>query len=199
MAQRKSICNKFYMDANGVRSNSATVETTIIGFDLLDKTGAKDKDDKHIVEETLTYPLESFAACSVQAQAMGLMQKIGDAYAGKGDEASEIIATMAERLQAGDWVVVGKGGVGPLPSMLLEAIVRVVVAAGGEDTPELRIGVRASIEEDADKQAALADPAIRAAYETIRAERAQEKAAKAVEKANEADGQDSFASAFING
>ena len=118
----------------------------------------------------------------------GLSQKIGDAAAGKkGDEAYEACMTVVERIQAGDWAKPSEGGEGARPSMVVEAIMRALTAAGkSPDKAKVEEKYAGKDSEEA-RKVALSNPQVKAAYETIRAERAAEKAKKAVEAAN-ADG-----------
>lgn len=197
MATRKAIANKFYVDSNGDKKNTAPEDTVEIGFDVYDPSGAKDAEDRPVVVKTITAKLKDFPkSILTQSMAMGLLQKIGDAYAGKADEATEIIETMIERLMEGDWVLTGKGGVGPQPSMLLDAIIQVLASKGVAETDELRAKVKESIKTSEQKQEALNNPEVKAAFEQLKAAKAAERAAEAAKAAAEATGENTFLQGF---
>lgn len=123
-------------------------------------------------------------AIKAQAICHGLLQKIGDTAAGKsGDEAYEAIHSMIERIKAGEW---NKGGdAGPRPTLVAEAVMRVASQGGTTFDREAVIAKYTGKDGEAARKKALANPAVRAAYEALRAEAAAARAAKMAEKAKE--------------
>jgi len=133
-----------------------------------------------------------------QAALHGLLQKVGDAAAGEGDDpekAFESCMAVFERLGMGDWKKATEKGEGARPTMVIEAVFRalqkqgkqvelsaVQTAFGGEDGEEKR-------------KAILKDPRVKLEYEDLRAEAAakrREKIAKEAEAAG-SGGLDSLA------
>ena len=110
----------------------------------------------------------------------GLSQKLGDSYAGAEsvDEAIERCTTIAERLQQGEWIK-PRESAGPRPSMVVDAVVAALVANGEEVDDTRRAAIAEKTKGKEGRERALANPAIRAQYETIRATRAAKRAAKA--------------------
>lgn len=112
----------------------------------------------------------------------GLEQKLIDAAAGKdGDEAFESIMAVKERLEAGEWTK-AREGAGPQPTLVAEAVMRFADSVG-------KAYVRADViakytgKEAADlRKAALQNPAVRIAYDEIRAEQAAKRLAAQKEK-----------------
>lgn len=179
---------KFYFNADGIEQHSAQPDSIGFGFHLFDPSGAKGEDDKPLVIETIRRKAADYPAVIQNcAMLMGFLQKIGDSYSGTDVDASEAVATMDERLMDSEWIMGGKGGLGPQPSMLLDAVMSVLVQSGVEDTPEKRAEVKKAIATPEQKKAALNTPNIKAAYEQLKAAKAAEKAAKAAEAANAAD------------
>ena len=156
--------------------------------------------------DNVTLSLSDFAAINDKLALHGLSQKIGDSYAAaKGTPAAdrhESFMAMVERLKAGDWVVEGKSA-GPRPSMVVEAVMAFLVANGkikapdtkGHD-PEAWEAKRKSVTEMVKgdgREKALANAAIKAQYERLRAEAAAARAAKATESAAEVEDADAEA------
>ena len=195
MATRASITNKFYLDAAGERTNSPTDAVAQLGFEFY--TGEKDADGKNIVGTTTMIDLSSFSenVCR-QAMAHGFAQKIGDEYAGKGDQAEEIVDTMVERLQGGEWNTPRGAGSGPRPSMVFDAVIAVLTANGVDITDELRAEVLASLATDGARKSALEDASVRAEYEGLRAKAAADRAKAAADAAKKATDGPSFLDAF---
>lgn len=114
----------------------------------------------------------------------GLAQKIGDAAAGKkGDEAHEASLTVYERIMGGEWAKPSEKGEGTRPSMIIAAIVRAFTKAGKTfDLEALKAKFTGEGSEELRKKA-LEIPQVKAEYETMKAEAAMERAAKAAEAA----------------
>jgi len=185
MATRKAISNKFYLDAEGNRSNSPTADSVIVGFEFY--TGERDEDDKNIVGSTQTIDTRELQDGSrVQAMCHGIGQKVGDEWSGKGDQAEEICLTMFERLTAGEWNMPKGAGAGPRPSMVLDAVIAVLVANGVDDSEDLRKEVGEKLGEEGARKAALGDPAINAEFLKLKALSAAARANKAAAKAADA-------------
>jgi hypothetical protein len=138
--------------------------------------------------ETATIDVASLSD-EIRAQAIchGLLQKIGDAAAGKsGDEAAEAVLAVVERLRAGDWTI--KGEAGPRPTLVAEAVMAVCDADGVAYDRAAVIAKYTGKDGEPARKKALANPAVRAAYEAKRAEAAVARAAKMAEKAKGATG-----------
>ena len=110
-----------------------------------------------------------------QAALHGLLQKIGDAAAGHGDNpdaAFEACMSVFERLQLGDWKKPAEKGEGARPTMVFEAIIRAFAKMGKEVTLD---AVRANFGgEDGEekRKAILKDPRVKLEYEDLKAEAA---------------------------
>jgi hypothetical protein len=117
----------------------------------------------------------------------GLEQKLGDAAAGKsGDEAFEAVMAVYERLIAGDWAK-AREAAGPRPSMVAQAVINAKVAAGQTVDEKATLAKYTGADSAEARKMALANPAVRAAYEALRLEAAQKRAAEAQAKAGGAD------------
>lgn len=117
----------------------------------------------------------------------GLEQKLGDAAAGKqGDEAFDGVMAVYERLIAGDWAK-AREAAGPRPSMVAQAVINAKKAAG-QAVDEAATLAKYTGKDSADaRKNALANPAVKAAYEALRLEAATKRAAEAQAKAGGAD------------
>lgn len=119
----------------------------------------------------------------------GANHKIGDTFAGKTpQEGHERAATMAERLLAGEWAK-ERESAGPRPSMVVDAVVAVLVAAGQEVDDKRRAGIVKKTSGKEARERTLANPKYKAAYEELKAKAAADraKAAKAAAKESDAD------------
>ena len=116
----------------------------------------------------------------------GLSQKLGDSYAGAADlaEAVEKCETIAERLAGGEWVK-PREGAGPRPSLVVNAVVAALEAAGQEVDDARRETIKARVAGKEGRERALDNPVIRAEYERMRAESAAARAAAAAAKAGD--------------
>lgn len=115
----------------------------------------------------------------------GLSQKIGDVWAGsKGniDDAIEGADSMNEQLVSGVWTERAEG-VGPQPTLVVEAIVRALIAKGETVDDARKLSILEKCKDKATRDGALKDPAIAAQYATIQAERAAARAKAAAEAA----------------
>ena len=110
----------------------------------------------------------------------GLSQKGGDSYAGAKtvDEAEERCETIIERLKEGEWIK-PRESAGPRPSMVIDAVVAALEAQGESVDDTRRATIAVTVKGKEGRERALENPLIRAQYETIRATRAAERAAKA--------------------
>jgi len=142
-------------------------------------------DESHDVKLS-DFPQNVLDACAWH----GLSQKLGDSYASAKtpEDAVESFETLYERLTGGEWVKAREGG-GPRPSMVVDAIVAALVDAGEEVDDTRRAGIVEKVKTKEGRAAALANPAIKAQYEAVRAEaaKAKAKAAKDAAKTSESD------------
>jgi hypothetical protein len=142
--------------------------------------------------ETLELPGVGDLPGAIQAACFwhGLTAKVGDRFAsakGDAEAAYDAAAAMVERLVAGEWVKEGEGA-GPRITLLVEAIVA-AKAAAGQDADEAAIAAKLKDNKEL-RDGALANPAIKAEYEKIRAARAAAKAKEAAKAAKDADAGD---------
>lgn len=165
-------CKKTYKNGEGEISSHASADVISLSFAFTDGPTSE------IVLSDLSADVLKAAA------AHGLSQKLGDSYAGKdGDEAVEAFGTVLEQLKGGEWIKVGEG-VGTRPSMVADAI-KAALEASGETVDEDRYKlIVEKVKGNDARKAALANAAISAQYERIKAERAVERASKAEEKAS---------------
>lgn len=154
---------------------------------VLDKDYAKDFSSVTIklleLGEVITIDVASLPD-NIRAQAIchGLLQKIGDTAAGKsGDEAAEAVMSITERIRAGDWNVVGDAG--PRPTLVAEAVMKVATADGVTFDRDAVIAKYTGKDGEPARKKALGNPAVKAAYEALRAEAAVARAAAMAEKA----------------
>jgi len=123
---------------------------------------------------------------NVQAAAFwhGISQKLGDSYAGAEsvDEAIESIETLLERLGADDWVK-AREAAGPRPTMVVDAVVAALIAAGQKVDDARRAKIAEKLKTNDARQAALKDARVSAEYEKLRAAKAAERAKAAADKA----------------
>lgn len=127
-----------------------------------------------------------FGSVAMMALLHGINQKIGDAASGaKGDAdaAYESCLTTAEQVMSGEWNKKREAGEGTRPSLVVEAVIRVKEEAGMEVDRAATIAKYTGKDAEATRKAALANPKVKAAYEAIRAEAAQKRAADAAAKA----------------
>ncbi len=79
------------------------------------------------------------------------------------------------------------GGEGERPSMVVDAVAAALVAAGEEVDDDRRKAIHEKVKTKEGRKAALANPAINAQYEAVRAAKAKEKADAAKKSAKAAD------------
>lgn len=162
--------------------------------------------------DNVTLNLSDFEPIHAQLALHGLSQKVGDSYAAaKGTPASdrhESFLAMVERLKSGDWVAEGKSA-GPRPSMVAMAVMAFLADNGVVVNPATLPKKATDEEREAAQTAwdakhadviekvkgegrekALANAAIKAQYERLRAEAAAARAAKATEAAGEVENAD---------
>lgn len=168
------VCEKVYVDSEGKETRSATATAERLEFRF-------SNGETHAVE--LMEHNEEIRTCLGW---FGISEKYGNAYAGsKGnvDDAEERFLSMQEQLTGGIWVERAEG-VGPMPTLVVDAIAAAIEATGR--TPD-RDSIREKVKDKGVRTGALKDPRIRAEYEKLRAERAAVKAARAVKNAEGAE------------
>lgn len=167
MAEAKAKKSYFLVDGTEVRSATPDAVRLTFAFANGDKL---DVDPSKLNDEV--------RKC---AMFHGLAQKIGDSYAGSKtpDEASEEASALWERLEAGEWIA-EREAAGPRISLILAAIVRARADAGKPFT-DAEVAERTErLKTDKPyRESVMANAAVKAAYATIQAERAAEKAKKA--------------------
>ena len=164
---REKICTKVYINVDGSEAVHASPEAASLEFRF--ESG-----------ETIVVELGTIAENCVRAATWhGLSQKLGDTYAGKdASDAAEEVQTLLERLQSGDWVK-AREGAGPRPTLVSAAIVAALEAEGQTVDQAREKAIHEKVNDPASRKSALANKKISAHYERIKAELAQEKAAKA--------------------
>lgn len=177
---KNKIAKKVYMQSDGSESSHATAETVSLEFRFADG-------------ETIPVTRDDIGdGCQTAAFWHGLSQKLGDSYAGtanptearEGNDKRQGLFTVLELLKLNDWVRPGTGG-GPRPSMLIDAILAAIEAAGKDVTDEIRENVRGMVKTPEDRKKALLNPQVSAQYERVRADRAASKAEAAQKSADE--------------
>lgn len=171
----KKIMDKDYNESDGTFSIKFPDGQSIIGN--VEKLGGKPADGGYMVP---------FGSVAMMALLHGINQKIGDAASGaKGDAdaAYEACLTTAEQVMSGEWNKKREGGEGTRPSLVVEAVLRVKQEAGLPVNREETIAKYTGKDAEATRKAALANPKVKAAYEAIRLEAQQRRAAEAAKKA----------------
>ena len=130
------------------------------------------------------------ASPEIQARLMahGTSQKLGDSFAGvKGDidKGIENAQTVVERLQSGEWVR-ARESAGPRPSMVVDAVIAALIDDGQTVDDERRASITAKVRTSEGRETAMRNPAIKAQYETLRANAAAERAKAAKARAKTA-------------
>lgn len=128
--------------------------------------------------------IDSLDAATVRRAALhGLVQKFGDAAAGKsGDEAYDAVMAVIERTKAGEWSK-ARESAGPRPTLVAQAVMRVLSAAGKAFEESAVIAKYTGKDGEAARKHALSMAPVQAAFKTIQAELAAARAAKAAEAA----------------
>lgn len=193
-------CKKVYIDKDGNEHNHAASAThnavDIVALEFRFSDGEVRR------VEAAHYDAETNAAFAW----FGRSEKLGNSYADsekKGKEPIELFDTLNENLRGGMWVNRGESGGETAPGILVDAVLSALEKAG---TPGDRAKVEARLSPRNDdgsldkaaaktaRQGALANAAIKAEYEAVKAARAAERAKKA--KAD-AKGADTDLSAFV--
>ena len=173
------VCQKGYIMPNGETSRSTHPEAVALGF-------------KFGNGKTETVELGKFPAdIELQLNWFGRSEKFGNFYAGaKGDadKAHEMFLTGRENLANGEWSERG-GGEGERPSMVVDAVVAALEAAGETVDEGRKATIHEKVKTKEGRKAALANPAINAEYERVRAAKAKAKA-DAAKKAAKEEGAD---------
>ena len=176
MVEKTSVCKKTYFDKDGEGTRSATADSVELQFNFANGNAHTVKLDDH--PDTIKTCLGWF----------GISEKYGNAYAGaKGDAdtAEEAFLSMQEQLQGGTWVE--KAEVGPRPSLIADAIIAALNAAGQTVDDARAASIREKVKDKATRDGALKDPVIKAQYEAIKAARAAERAKAAAKAAKGAE------------
>lgn len=176
MAERVNVATKVFIDGDGNESRHASPAATVLRFAFTNGVS-------HDVSlSDLPDNVRDAAAWH------GISQKLGDSYAsakGDADEAVESFETLIERLKEGEWVKAREGGA--RPSLVRDAVAALLVAKG-EEVDEARLkAIAEKIKGKENREAALANPAIKAEYEKLKAKAAADRAKKAAEAAKGAD------------
>ena len=142
-------------------------EGTVATFDFSNGT-ALTLDIKDVVDNIRT-----------QLAGHGVLQKVGDSYAGAEtvEEAIAAAQRVIEQLLAGEWRQAREGGGAPRVTMLAEALSRVMKARNRDVSIEEAREVIADMDDDT-KAAVRKDPAIQVEMNKIKLERAEQAAAK---------------------
>ena len=163
--KRVGVCAKAYVMADGTRSRSADPEAVALEFAFANGS-------TEIVELGMfPVPIE------LQLAWFGRSEKFGNFYAGaKGDpeKAHEMFLTGKENLANGEWSERG-GGEGERPSMVVDAVVAALEAAGEIVDEARKATIHEKVKTKEGRKAALANPAINAEYERVRAAKAKAK------------------------
>ena len=173
--KKQTVCKKVYVAADGNETRSASHEAVELQFQFGNGHThiVKLADHQTEIRDCLTW--------------FGISEKYGNSYAGaKGDagDAEDKFLSMQEQLRGGTWV--DKAEAGPRPSLIADAIIAALVAAG-EKVDEGRAGtIRDKVKDKDTREGALNDPVIKAQYEAIKAARA---AARAKDAAKAAKGE----------
>ena len=163
--KKVGVCAKAYVMRDDTKSRSAHEDAVALQFEF-----ANGKTE--IVE------LDKFPdAIEARLDWFGRSEKFGNLYAGaKGDadKAHEMFLTGFENLANGEWSERG-GGEGERPSMVVDAVVAALEAAGEEVSDERKTSIHEKVKTKEGRKAALANPAINAEYERVRAAKAKAK------------------------
>lgn len=180
MADRKSVAKRAYVMPDGEKQRSASKDAEALTFEF--------SNGHELTVHLADFPEE----VQVCAAWHGLNQKIGDAFAGAKGDADEAVSDaedMISALKSGRWVA-EREKAGPRVGMVAQAIYNAKTNAGMEaDLDSITEKLQSN---DEARKAALNDPRIKAEYEALKAEAAQERAKKAAEKAAEAEGEESL-------
>lgn len=189
MATKRKIATVVYVDESGeVKSKlDGDFAPAAIRWNF-HPTGTMAGTENPEVDESMELDLSRVPeSLDMTCRAHALRQKIGDTYAGADwAEARESVASMIERIYEGEWTK-EREGAGPRPSRVFDALLNVLLAAGREDTEELREKVREATTGSEARAKALANAKVQAEYDRLTAEAAAAKAKASAEAADEAD------------
>lgn len=171
--KKNAVCTKVYVDGDGAEHRSAVADAIRLEFRFKNgKTEAVAKGDNPAdIEARLDW--------------FGRSEKYGNFYAGvKGDSeaAYESFMTGRELLAGGEWSE-RKEGMGPRPSMLINAILAALKKAGQAIDEATEASIREEAKDKAFREAALTKPAVKAEYEGLRLAAMQARHAEAVKAA----------------
>lgn len=176
-AKPKKLPKAYFVDAEGKVSRNPSETTVAVRSDFKD-------------HDSVSQSVDDFPANIVRSLAWhGLKQLIGDSRADEVKKGAEAIhdglLARLERLLGGDWVKEGERA-GPRPTLLAEAVIR-VLRERGDDVDEARAeSIREKLKDKAVRESTMANATYAAMFEKIKAERQAERAKDAAKKAKEA-------------
>ncbi len=171
---------KRFVDAAGEKVSEPGANVAAITFEFADF------DDQMVSLTDIPEPVRVALAWH------GLSQKLGDSYANASKKPAEdcydSFQSTLERLVAGEWVK-AREAAGPRTSMVLEAVLAVMAAAGKPADEATKKAIAEALGEKSERDRAMADARVKLAYEKIRLERAQARLAKIEAEATAAAGE----------
>ena len=184
--KKNAVCKKVYVQPDGTETRSAHPSATVLEFRFCDGPEGAVKTVRSIKLGENPENIE------LQLDWFGRSELYGNSYAGaKGVavDALEMFDTKSEILKGGEWSE-RKEGVGPRPSMVLDATVAWLVTVKGEKVDDARKArIKEKLTSTEGRKGALANEGINAEYEAIRekAQAAKTKAARAAAKGADTD------------
>ena len=171
------IAKKLYRNAKGEEGSHAGEDTTGLFFKF---------SNGHVVNVEVEKLADSI---KLAALFHGLSQKIGDTYAGADsvEEAIESAETVLERLYGGEWIK-PREAAGPRPSLVLDAVVAALIAAGETVSDERKEKARETLKDPKKRQDALKDARIKSHFDRLRRERMEKLEAESTAAAAKATG-----------
>jgi len=196
MATRAKVSRKLFHFEDGTTSKNAGEGITKVTFDFYDPDYNGDESERPVlIDETITISKEDVDGLASNVRAAmawhGLGNKLLDSYSGqsKSDENPwDIMGSVWEAMQNGIWVQRGESA-GPRSTLLLEALIRMRKAAGGDVTPEWLAKAAESIKTPEQKKAAKANAKVALYLTEIEEERAKARLKAAKEKAKSDTGE----------
>lgn len=160
---------KRFVDANGEKISEPGADVAAITFEFAE------------FDDVMVSLGDFSEAIRVALAWHGLSQKLGDSYANASkkpaEECYDSFQSTLERLQASDWVK-AREAAGPRTSLVFEAVLAVMAAAGKPADDTTQTAIRAALTEKPERDRAMADARVKLQYEKIRLARAQERLAK---------------------
>ena len=178
-AKKSRICAKIYIDGEGGESRYPSPDTV----------SCEMRFGRTVVGDVTSYG--NAGVLSFKLDAIGDKCRVAAAWHGAGDklansynkekvpaEAFNLASAMLERLVEDEWTRPGEGA-GPSTFLLVDAIVRLLLADGEEVDEERKATIRAKVQGKEARAQTLANPIIDAMYKTIQSEKAAVRAAAA--------------------